>query len=148
MNKEELSKIIDDLYLKSKEAYDNNEIPVSACLVLNDGRIFFDRNRVEENDDPFSHAEYEVINKALKETEGRYLKDSILIVTLEPCLFCMGALLKAGIKTLYYILPDTKLGSLSHYHAFVDDKLEVIEIEDKRFASLMDSFFKNIRKKN
>ncbi len=145
MTKKELLTILDKLYEEAKISYQENEIPVSACLVLEDERTFYGHNTVEENNDPFSHAEFNVIQKALEETNSRYLKNSILIVTLEPCLLCMGAIIKAGISSLYYVLPDEKAGSLSHYHCFVDDRLQVNEIEDNRFSELMENFFSTLR---
>lgn len=145
MKKEDLKRYLDMLYLEAKKASENHEIPISALLVLPTGETVLSHNHVEEENDPFSHAEFNVINEGMKKMNSRYLKDAILIVSLEPCLFCLGAILKAGIKNLYYVLDDEKLGSLSHYHAFVDDKLFVHRIEDERFSFLMDEFFKKLR---
>lgn len=147
MTKENLKEIIDNLYSYSKKAIDKNEVPVSACLIIND-KIIYSYNHVEEKDNPFSHAEIEVIKEGLKETKSRYLKNSTLIVTLEPCLLCMGAILKTGIENLYYIIDDKDKGALSYYHVFVDDVLKVHQIEDKRFNELFSSFFKTLRKSN
>lgn len=146
MTKETLKEIIDHLYLESKEAYGNGEIPVAAALVM-DGKVFYSHNEVEKKNDPFRHAEIEVIQKGLKESDSRYLKNSTLIVTLEPCLLCMGAILKVGIGNLYYILDDKKKGSLSYYHVFVDDVMKVHRIEDERFEVLFSDFFSKMRGK-
>ena len=100
---------------------------------------------MEREENPLSHAEINVIREGLKKSDTRYLKDGILIVTLEPCLTCLGAILKVGIKDLYYVLDDPKEGALSHYHAFVDDKLRVHRIQDDRFKELMDTFFLSLR---
>lgn len=145
MTKQELKKYIDILYKEAKNAYDRNEVPISSVLIFKDGQYLVSSNHVEEENNPFSHAEFNVINDGLKLTNSKYLKDCILMVSLEPCLFCMGAILKSGIKEIYYVLDDEKLGSLSHYHTFVDDTLKISRIEDKRFKPLMDDFFKKIR---
>lgn len=147
MTKEQLKNILDNLYIYTKEAVEKKEVPVAACLVINDKTIY-SYNHVEKNNDPFSHAEIEVIKEGLKETDSRYLKNSTLIVTLEPCLLCMGVILKTGIENLYYIMDDKDKGSLSYYHVFVDDVLKVHQIEDSRFTDLFSSFFKSLRKTN
>ena len=148
MNKKDLSEILDELYRLSQDALAHDEVPVSCCLVLKDGTRYYERNRVEELHDSFAHAEFLALARASKETGSLYLKDSVLIVTLEPCLLCMGALLKKGISSLFYVLDDEKLGSLSHYHAFVDDRLQVLSLEDNRFKPLMDQFFQSLRKES
>ncbi len=145
MTKTDLKIILDHLYEEAQISCREHEIPVSACLVLEDGRQFYSHNEVEKYNDPFMHAEFSVIDRVLKLTDSRYLKNSTLIVTMEPCLLCMGAIIKAGVSSLYYVLPDEKGGSLSHYHAFVDDKLKVSEIEDARFKKLMNDFFNTLR---
>ena len=145
MTKKELFSFIDSLYDLCLEAEKEEEIPVSALLVLKDGRTFSSYNHVEKENDPFSHAEYNVISQVLKDEKTRYLKGSTLFVSLEPCLFCMGAILKSGIENLYYVLDDKKAGSLSYYHTFVDDRLRVHQIDDERFEELMDRFFKKLR---
>lgn len=145
MTKTDLKIILDHLYAEAQISCREHEIPVSACLVLEDGRQFYSHNEVEKYNDPFMHAEFSVIDRVLKLIDSRYLKNSTLIVTMEPCLLCMGAIIKAGVSSLYYVLPDEKGGALSHYHAFVDDKLKVSEIEDARFKKLMNDFFNTLR---
>lgn len=147
MTKEELNQILTRMLQEGDKAKEEGEVPVSAALVLPNQKVIYTRNRVEENNDPFAHAEILSLQKGFQATGSRYLKDGILIVSLEPCLMCMGAILKAGIKTLMYVLPDPKLGSLSHYHVFLENKCEVVEIEDSRFQSQLDSFFLTLRTK-
>jgi tRNA(adenine34) deaminase len=145
MTRDELSAILDQMALLSKSSSSQGEIPVIAALYCPDGTILYASNQVEEEDDPFSHAEINVLRQGLKKYDSRYLKDCILIVSLEPCLMCLGAIIKAGIKNLYYVLDDPKLGGLSHYHAFVDDKIHVHRIDDTRFKPIMDEFFQKLR---
>lgn len=145
MKKEELIHILDILYKEAEQAKTEGEIPVSACLRLKDGMTFYSHNEVEKRNDPYAHAEFLVLKKAMEKTKSRYLKGSTLIVTLEPCLVCMGALLKAGVSSLYYVLTDEKGGALSHYHAFVDDRLMINEIKDDRFSEQVESFFRKLR---
>lgn len=146
MTQKELDSAIEVLYEKAKETAAKGEIPISAVLLFPDGAVYAEGNAVEEKDNPLEHAEIRVINRAIKD-RGRYLKDGVLLVSLEPCLMCLGAIVKAGIPILYYILDDPKLGSLSHYHAFVDDVLKINRIGSSKFSKLMKDFFYGIRRK-
>ena len=145
MTRDELSAILDQMALLSKSSSSQGEIPVIAALYCPDGTVLYASNQVEEENDPFLHAEINVLRQGLKKYDSRYLKDCILIVSLEPCLMCLGAIIKAGIKNLYYVLDDPKLGGLSHYHAFIDDKIHVHRIDDTRFKPIMDEFFQKLR---
>jgi tRNA(adenine34) deaminase len=145
MNPTELKSILNQLYSLSQKAASQKEVPVSCCLVLADGQKIYASNEVEEEDNPLSHAEMKALEEGFRKSHSRYLEGASLIVTLEPCLMCLGAILKAGIHQLYYVLDDPDLGSLSHYHVFVGKGLEIIRLEDPRFRLLMDEFFKTIR---
>ena len=125
---------------------DSDEIPVIACLFVDDNsKPIFSKNTVERDNNPFKHAEINVLEKGFEIKNSRYLKDATLIVTLEPCLMCMGAILKAGVKNLYYLSDDKENGSLSYYHVFCDNKISVHQIDDERFDNLLKKFFKNLR---
>jgi tRNA(adenine34) deaminase len=145
MTRDELSAILDQMAFLSKSSSSQGEIPVIAALCCPDGTVLYSGNKVEKEDDPFMHAEINVLKQGMKRYDSRYLKDCVLIVSLEPCLMCLGAIIKAGIKNLYYVLDDPKLGGLSHYHAFVDDKLHVHRLNDSRFKPIIDEFFQKLR---
>lgn len=146
MNREEFNSILDIMYDLAKQSVSKKEVPVIASLILNDGQIFYSGNEVEKKEDPLSHAEINVINKAIKYTSNKYLDNATLIVTLEPCLMCMGAILKTHIKNLFYITEDTQEGSLSYYHLHLDNKMNINHIKDDRFDFILKDFFKSIRK--
>ncbi|MFA6861676.1 MAG: nucleoside deaminase [Bacilli bacterium] len=147
MNKEELKIYLEKLYQKACSLKSEGEIPVVAGLVLSDGTFILKGNEVEKDNNPLSHAEINVIKEGLKISKNRYLKDATMIVTLEPCLMCLGAILKTRIKALYYIVDDPQYGGLSHYHAFVDDVLQVSQIQDSRFNNLLNDCFNKLRKR-
>lgn len=146
MNKEEFNSLLDIMYDLAKINCAKKEVPVIAALILNDGHIFYSGNEVEKENDPLSHAEINVIKKALNYSSSKYLEESTLVVTLEPCLMCMGAILKTHIKNIFYISEDIKEGSLSYYHLHLDDKLNINHIKDDRFDNCLKDFFKSIRK--
>lgn len=145
MTKKELSKHLDLLYQCSKNAMEKDEVPVSAILIFPNGDILSSENEVEKKEDPFAHAEFNVIKKGLEKTNSRYLKGCTLLVSLEPCLFCLAAILKTRIENLFYVLDDEKEGGLSYYHTYVDNRLKVHRVEDERFLPLFNEFFKKLR---
>ena len=147
MTKAELKQILDTMLIEGEKARKEGEIPISAALVLPSKEVIYTHNEVEKENNPFSHAEIKALEEGMKKTHSRYLKDSILIVSLEPCLMCLGAILKAGVKTLYYVLDDKRLGGISAYHTFLGDKIEVVTLEDERFKKQLDSFFSSLRDK-
>jgi len=148
MTGNDIKAILDRLYQESEKAIEEGEIPVSCLLVLPDGREIITHNHVEKDDNPYHHAEFLALNEAMSLTKSRYLKGASLFVTLEPCLVCLGAILKAGVSDIYYVLDDSKGGGLSHHHVFVDNALRVTRLDDDRFEGQMKAFFKAMRKDN
>jgi tRNA(adenine34) deaminase len=97
------------------------ETPVGALLLSGDGRILGrGRNAPESRCDPTAHAEVLALRAAAL-TEGNYrLEGSVLVVTLEPCLMCVGAAIQARIAGLVYGAADQRAGA-------VDSRLEGFE---------------------
>lgn len=147
MTEENLKRRLDLLYRECVAAAERGEVPIAA-MVFDEEEEVVCANRVEEQDDPLAHAEILAIRKMMKKKRSRYLKDCTLLVSLEPCLMCLGAILKAGIQDLYYVLDDDAKGAFSHYHVFADDVLRIHRIEDERHKKLMDQFFRSMRERN
>lgn len=146
MNKEDLAIALSELEKESSLLLQKGEVPVSAVLVLEDGTRIVTGNKVEEKNNPFLHAEIVALEEGMKKTGSRYLKGATLLVSLEPCLLCMGAILKAGIEDLYYCQDDKKKGALSYYHVFVDDVLRVHTIKDRVLEDNLKAAFALLRK--
>lgn len=146
ITKEDIKQIADELYEESLKAIKEDEIPISACLLFdyNGTKKIISHNKTK-SDNTLAHAEISVINEALNITKTAYLDNASLFVTLEPCVMCMGAILKSNIKTLYYFVDNKIDGSLSYYHLHVDDKIKVITMDDERFIKLLQDFFKGKR---
>lgn len=104
---------------EAKKAFDNGEVPVGA-IVIKDGKIIGKgHNRREIGKDISSHAEIEALKDASKNTGDWRLDGCSLIVTLEPCLMCAGAILQARIGTLVFGAKDQKEGAIiSKYHVY------------------------------
>ncbi len=94
------------------EAAAAGEVPVGAVAVL-DGRVVGrGRNRREEDRDPCAHAELLALREAAR-TLGRWrLTGVTLVVTLEPCAMCAGAMVLARIDRLVFGASDPKAGAV------------------------------------
>lgn len=87
------------------------EVPVGAVVVL-DGKVLASaHNEVERLNDVTAHAEILAIRRASSKLSNWRLLDAKLFVTLEPCPMCIGAMLLARIKDLYYGCYDPRQGA-------------------------------------
>ncbi|MFM7755689.1 MAG: tRNA adenosine(34) deaminase TadA [Actinomycetota bacterium] len=109
---------------EARAAVVHGDVPVGA-VVLREGRIVAARhNEREPRGDPTAHAEVLALRDAA-ESLGRWrLDDCTLVVTLEPCVMCAGALLNARIGALVYGAADLKAGATaSLYNVCADPRL-------------------------
>ena len=95
----------------AREAAAAGEVPV-GCVIVKDGAVIGrGRNRREEKQQVFSHAEMEAIAQA-NDALGTWRLDGCeLYVTLEPCPMCAGAILNARIGRVYYGARDEAMGA-------------------------------------
>ena len=95
----------------AREAAEAGEVPV-GCVIVREGRVVGrGRNRREERQRTFSHAEMEAIAQANEALGSWRLEDCDLYVTLEPCPMCAGAILNARIARVYYGARDSVMGA-------------------------------------
>ena len=95
----------------AREAADRGEVPV-GCVIVKDGRIVGrGRNRREEKQAVYSHAEMEAMAQANAALGSWRLEDCDLYVTLEPCPMCAGAILNARIARVFYGARDAAMGA-------------------------------------
>ena len=89
------------------------EVPVGALVVAGNGRIIGKgRNASESLNDPTAHAEVAALRAACLASRNYRLEGCVLVVTLEPCLMCVGALVHARVAGLVYGAPDAKAGAV------------------------------------
>jgi tRNA(adenine34) deaminase len=89
------------------------EIPVAAAVLDGEGRcIGWGWNRRERERDPLGHAELIAIRQASQLLGDWRLNSCTLLVTLEPCPMCAGALVQARVGTLVFAAPDPKRGAV------------------------------------
>ena len=87
------------------------EVPVGA-VVVHEGSIIARAHNLRESErDPLAHAEILAIRKAAAHLGRWRLFDCILVVTLEPCAMCAGAIVNSRIETLVYGAQDPKAGA-------------------------------------
>ena len=94
------------------ESANANEVPVGAVVINANGEIIGrGRNTSREHTDMTRHAELAALREATR-TQGAYLTDCTLVVTLEPCPMCLGAALEARVGRIVYAASNPKAGAL------------------------------------
>ena len=141
----------DNYYMKkalqeAEAAFDKNEIPVGAIIVIKDRIIARSHNLTELLNDVTAHAEMQSITAAANFLGGKYLTDCTLYVTLEPCQMCAGALYWSQISKIVFGASDPKRG----YRAMgtqLHPKTEVVHgVLEAECGQLLKRFF--IEKRN
>jgi len=87
------------------------DVPVGAVLVVAGKVVARGDNKKERLKDPTAHAEILVIRKAAEELGDWRLCKADIYVTLEPCPMCLGAMIQARVKRLFFGVPDPKAGA-------------------------------------
>ncbi len=103
-------------------AYEKREVPIGAVIVKDDKIISYGHNLRETTKDPTAHAEIIAIRNAAEKIGDWRLENTILYVTLEPCIMCAGAILLSRIKEVVFATRDPKMGAIF-------SKAQVFDIE-------------------
>lgn len=109
-------KKLDELYMcealkEAQKAFDDDEVPVGAVIVLAGSVIARAHNQVERLKDPTAHAEMIALTSAANHLGEKWLTDCSMYVTIEPCSMCAGALVLARLKHVYFGAADLKTGA-------------------------------------
>ena len=136
----------------AKVAADKGDVPVGAILVNEPGEILgTGQNLREQSNDPTAHAEIIAIRQAAEKIGSWRLDDLTLVVTLEPCAMCAGAILQSRIKRLVFGAWDEKAGAAGSVMDVIRDpraltKIEVISgIMEKECSEVLSEFFNTKR---
>jgi tRNA(adenine34) deaminase len=110
--------------VEAETALVHGDVPVGA-IVLHRGTVIAQRhNEREQLQDPTAHAEILALQDAARALGTWRLDECVLVVTLEPCVMCAGALVAARIGRLVYGAPDLKAGATgSLYNVLADPRL-------------------------
>ncbi|CAB4623092.1 unannotated protein [freshwater metagenome] len=103
---------MDEALLLARLALESNDVPVGAVVLAPDGAIVGrGRNERELTGDPTAHAEVLALRDAAAATGNWNLSDHTLVVTLEPCVMCAGAILNSRISKVVFGAWDDKAGA-------------------------------------
>lgn len=137
--------------LEAERAFDLNEVPI-GCVIVQEGRVIAKgHNLTEQLKDATAHAEMMAITSASAALESRYLTDTTLYATIEPCPMCAGAIVLARIPKLVFGAYDIKAGACGTLYNIPQDKrlnhrVEIIPgILDVECAALMQEYFRKQR---
>ncbi|HZM43112.1 MAG TPA: nucleoside deaminase [Acidimicrobiales bacterium] len=129
----------------------HGDVPVGA-VVLRDGEVIAQRhNERERLGDPTAHAEILALRDAAEVVGGWRLDGTVLVVTIEPCPMCAGALMAARVDQVAFGAADPKAGACgSLYNLCVDPRLNhevkvVGGVRAEEAAALITGFFDELR---
>ena len=136
----------------ASEVKSSGDVPVGALIVNEAGEILSSgKNEREKDNDPTAHAEIVAIRKASEKIGSWRLGELTLIVTLEPCVMCAGAILQSRIKRLVFGAFDQKAGAVGSSLDVIRDvralsKVEVIGgIMKDQCSQVLSDFFSTKR---
>lgn len=137
---------------EARRARDAGEVPVGALVVMNGEVVGRGFNQPIGAGDPTAHAEIVAIRDAARRLGNYRLTGATLIVTIEPCLMCVGALVHARIGTLVYGAPEPRTGAVvstvkggelpGHNHRFE----AVGGVREEECRALVQTFFREKRR--
>ena len=143
-------------YREACRAFDEEEVPVGAVVVIGDTIIARGYNQVEKLNDATAHAEIIALTAAFQYTGNKYLPEATIYITVEPCLMCAGALYWSKIGRIVYGAGDEKNGYRKHLLTDVDGNRQAWPFHPKTGLStgvlaeacgqLMKDFFKARRR--
>ena len=131
---------------EAETAFNKEEIPVGAIIVIDNKVIARSHNLTELLNDVTAHAEMQSITAAANFLGGKYLKGCTLYVTIEPCQMCAGALYWSQISKIVFGARDENRGYLT-MGTKLHPKTEVIQgVLAEECSNLMTNFFTEKRK--
>jgi tRNA(adenine34) deaminase len=130
------------------------EAPVGAVIADAEGRIVGRGRNRRESGDPLGHAELIAIAEAARAVGGWRLEGTTMVVTLEPCAMCAGALVNARVDRLVFGAHDPKAGFCGSLGNLVQDPRlnHRLEVEggfmEERSRDLLQAFFRELRQRD
>jgi tRNA(adenine34) deaminase len=114
----------------AKGASNFDDVPVGALIVNEQGEILVTGQNLREKDnDPTAHAEMVAIKNIGNKIGNWRLDDLTLVVTLEPCVMCAGAIAQSRMKRLVYGAFDAKAGAVGSIWDVIRDPRALTKIE-------------------
>src|ERR1051325_6290731 len=144
---------MDEAFALAEEAAAEGEIQVGAVIVDREGRLIGRGRNRRESGDPLGHAELFAIREAAIAIGDWRLEGTTMLVPLEPCGMCAGALVNARVDRLVFAAYDPKAGFCGSLGNLVQDprlnhRLEVTGgFEEERSRELLQRFFQTLRRR-
>ena len=136
----------------AQQAQLHNDVPVGALVVNQNGEIIGrGKNEREKSNDPLAHAELMAIKDAAKNLNSYRFDDLTLVVTLEPCAMCAGAIAQSRFSRLVFGTFDEKAGAVGSVWDLIRDQRALTKIEvvggvlKDECAGILKDFFANKR---
>jgi len=132
----------------ASSATSSGDVPVGALVINKDGIVIGKGfNEREANNDPTAHAEIVAIRNAASRLQNSRLDGCTLIVTLEPCAMCAGAIAQSRISRVIFGTWDEKAGAVGSVWDVLRDPRSIFKVEvtagilEKECAALLKDFF-------
>jgi tRNA(adenine34) deaminase len=132
----------------ARQALEHDDVPVAALVLDASGAVIgTGRNERELRQDPTAHAEILALRAAAEATGDWHLTDTTLVVTLEPCAMCAGAILAARVPVVVFGAWDEKAGAAGSLYDLLRDRrmphrVEVFAgVEEAECAAVLLEFF-------
>ena len=142
---------MEEAFALAEQAGAEGEIPIGAVIVDRNGAIIGRGRNRRESGDPLGHAELFAIREAAQAIGDWRLEGTTMVVTLEPCAMCAGALVNARVEQLIFGAWDPKAGFCGSLGNLVQDprlnhRLEVTGgFEEERARQVLQDFFRRLR---
>jgi len=153
VNIQEAMRLALDLAIES--AKNTRDVPVGAVILNGTGEVVATGTNERELDhDPTAHAEIVAIRNAAQQVDGWRLSEHTLVVTLEPCAMCAGAIAQARIPNLVFGAWDEKAGAVGSVWDVLRDPRSLYKVEvtsgilAEECGQLLRSFFVEQRQTN
>jgi len=137
-----------DAIVIASSATSTGDVPVGALVINKDGIVIGKgSNEREANNDPTAHAEIVAIRNAASRLQNSRLDGCTLIVTLEPCAMCAGAIAQSRISRVIFGAWDEKAGAVGSVWDVLRDPRSIFKVEvtagilEKECAALLKDFF-------
>jgi tRNA(adenine34) deaminase len=133
------------------QAASEGEIPVGAIVLDREGRVIGRGRNRRESGDPLGHAELLAIAEAAAAIGDWRLEGTTMVVTLEPCAMCAGALVNARVERLIFGARDPKAGFCGSLGNLVQDPRlnHRLEVEggfmEEQSGEMLRTFFRQLR---
>ena len=135
----------------AQKAFDEGEVPIGDVVVCDGKIISRGHNRRTKKQIATAHAEIEAIEKACRKLKSWRIPECELYVTLEPCPMCMGAMLNARVKKVYFGAYEAKGRSMTEQIAESNLLNHRIEVEggvmQEECSRTLSTFFSQMRER-